>query len=110
MSSSAFSNIPTRVYIGIEALTGNFNFSSSQDGYYLRWTGVNNITGTFRTDATHPIVNASVFTVYQAGAGTITITGASGVTLNGFDNTLGQYYGLQIIKVAENIYDAIGGI
>ena len=110
MSSSAFSNIPTRVYIGIETLTGNFNFTSSQDGYYLRWTGVNNITGTFRTDATHPIVNASVFTVYQAGAGTLTITGAVGVTLNGFDNTLGQYYGLQIIKVAENIYDAIGGI
>lgn len=110
MSSSAFSNIPTRVYIGIEALTGNFNFSSSQDGYYLRWTGVNNITGTFRTDATHPIVNASVFTVYQAGEGTITITGASGVAVNGSYNTFGQYYGLQIIKAGTDLYDIVGGV
>lgn len=109
MSSSAFSNIPTRVYIGIETLTGNFNFTSSQDGYYLRWTGTNNITGTFRTNATHAINNASVFTIYQAGAGTITITGAVGVTINGAYNSLGQYYGLQAIKVDTDVYDILGG-
>jgi hypothetical protein len=110
MSSSAFSNIPTRVYIGIETLTGNFDFSSSQDGYYLRWTGTNDITGTFRTDATHPITNASVFTVYQAGAGIITITGASGVTINGPNESAGQYSAIQAIKSATDIFDVVGGI
>lgn len=110
MGTSAFSNVPTRVYIGVNSLTGNFNFDSSQDGYYLRYTGVNNITGTFRTDATHYIQNASVFTLYQAGAGTITVTGASGVVINGYNNTQGQYYGLQIIKASGDLYDAIGGI
>jgi hypothetical protein len=109
MANSAFSNIPTRVYIGIDTLTGNFNFQSSQDGYYLRYTGVSNITGTFRTDSNHYIQNASVFTLYQGGAGVIYVTGASGVTVNGYDNTQGQYYAMQIIKAASNIYDTIGG-
>lgn len=110
MSSSAFSNIPTRVYIGIETLTGNFNFTSSQDGYYLRWTGTNNITGTFRTNATHAITNASVFTIYQAGAGTVTITGAVGVTINGLNDSPAQYTAFQAIKSDTDIYDVIGGI
>lgn len=110
MSSSAFSNIPTRVYIGIETLTGNFNFASTQDGYYLRWTGTNNITGTFRTNATHAITTASVFTAYQAGAGTITITGASGVTVNGPLESAGQYSAIQAIKSDTDVFDVVGGI
>jgi hypothetical protein len=108
MSSSAFSNVPTRVYIGISTLTGNFNFDSTQDGYYLRYTGVSNITGTFQTDATTPIQNAAVFTLYQGGAGAITVTGASGVTVNGYHNTQGQYYAMQVIKVGTNLYDTVG--
>lgn len=111
MSSSAFSNAPSRQYIGISGLlNANFDFDSSQDGYYLRHTGVSNITGTFRSDATHTIQLASVFTVYQAGAGAVTVTGASGVTVNGGETTQGQYYGLQIIKSGPNLYDIIGGI
>lgn len=109
MGTSAFSNIPTRQYIGVSTLTGNFNFDSSQDGYYLRYTGVSNITGTFRTDATHYIQPASVFTLYQGGAGVIYVTGASGVTMNGFDNTQGRYYAIQVIKAGTNLYDTIGG-
>lgn len=111
MSSTAFSNQPSRQYIGVSGLlNANFNFDSSQDGYYLRHTGVSNITGTFRTDATHTIQLGSVFTLYQAGLGTVTVTGAAGVTINGFDNTQGQYYGLQVIKVGTDLYDAVGGI
>ena len=110
MSSTAFSNVPSRQYIGVSGLGANFNFDSSMDGYFLRSTGVANITGTFRTDATHTIQTSSVFTIYQAGAETVTITGAVGVTINGFDNTQAQYYGLQVIKVGANLYDAIGGI
>jgi len=110
MSSSAFSNIPTRVYIGIETLTGNFDFTSSQDGYYLRWTGTNNITGTFRTNATHAITNASVFTIYQAGAGTVTITGNVGVTVNGPLESVGQYSAIQAVKSDTDVFDIIGGI
>lgn len=109
MSSSAFSNIPTRVYIGIETLTGNFNFASTQDGYYLRYTGNSNITGTFRTDATHNILNASVFTVFQAGSGYITITGASGVTINGDNVSQGVNKAIQAIKSSTDSYDIIGG-
>lgn len=109
MSSSAFANIPTRVYIGIDTLTGNFNFASTQDGYYLRYTGINNITGTFRTDADHAIQNASVFTMFQAGAGTITITGASGVSINGTNTSQGQNKAIQAIKASTNVYDVIGG-
>jgi len=110
MSSSAFSNIPTRVYIGIENLTGNFDFTSSQDGYYLRWTGTNNITGTFRTNATHAITTASVFTAYQAGAGSITITGAVGVTINGPYESAGQNSAIQAIKSDTDVFDIVGGI
>lgn len=110
MSSSAFSNIPTRVYIGVDTISGNFNFTSTQDGYYLRYTGNSNITGTFRTDDVHPIQNASVFSVFQAGSGYLTIVGASGVTINGDASTQGQYKAIQAIKAAANTYDIIGGV
>lgn len=109
MGSSAFSNVPTRQYIGVSGVTGNFNFDSSLDGYYLRYTGVSPVTGTFRNDATHYIQPASVFTLYQGGAGMIIVTGASGVTINGYDNTQGQYFAIQVIKADSNLYDAIGG-
>jgi len=109
MANSAFSNVPSRAYISVESITGDFDFASSQDGYYLRWTGVSNITGNFRTEATHPISDASVFTVFQAGAGTVTITGAGGVTINGNNVTAGQNKALQVIKSGSDTYDALGG-
>lgn len=109
MANSAFSNAPTASYFGISDLTGDFNFESSQSNYYLRWTGIANITGTFRTDATHPISNSSVFTIFQAGDGTVSISGAAGVTVNGSYTTIGQHKTLQVIKYDSNSYDVIGG-
>lgn len=109
MANSAFSNAPTSTYFGVSDLTGDFNFDSSQSNYYLRWTGVANITGTFRTDAVHQIYNSSIFTIFQAGAGTVSISGAAGVTINGDYTTLGQHKALQVVKYTGNAYDVIGG-
>ena len=77
---------------------------------YLRYTGLLNVSGSFRTDAVHPVDVGSVFTIYQAGIGTVTVVGETGVTINGPPTTDGQYTCIQAIKSGADMYDIIGGV
>ena len=97
-----------RTYITASNKTTHFQLSNTEEGYYLRSTSATAISCSIRTNATHAIANNSVFTIWQAGAGTVTVTG-SGVTINGTRTTAGQYKAIQIIKVGTNTYDVIGG-
>lgn len=62
------------------------------------------------SDVAFPV--PTVITIEQTGAGTVTIVADDGVTLNAYEggvSTYGQYYGLQIIQVAEDVWTLIAG-
>lgn len=48
-------------------------------------------------------------TIEQAGAGTVTVTGDTGVTINGNLSTGGQYMIVVLVKTAINTWTCIGG-
>jgi hypothetical protein len=73
---------------------------------YKRYTGATDINVT----VPNTIPLGRPVTLYQAGAGVITLAGAVDVVLNGGPKTAGQNTAIQILKVADNIFDVIGGV
>jgi hypothetical protein len=70
------------------------------------------ITLTIPTDASVAFPVGTVITVEQAGAGIVTVVGASGVSVNAFGGaqTAGQYAIVQLRKKAANDWRLYGGI
>ena len=84
-----------------------FTVNSEDNQMYIRYTGTADIV-IIVADADFEIGN--VITLRQANTGTITLQAAEGVILNGGATTAGQNMSIQLIKVAENQFDVIGGI
>lgn len=80
-------------------------------GKYLRMNNAASITFTVPLNSSVAFATGTVITVIQIGAGVVTV-GGSGVTLNAKDGlkTNGQYAALQLIKVATDTWDVIGGV
>ena len=90
--------------------TANFTFALSEAGAYVRSTSATAITATIDTEANVNFPVGTILTIRQAGAGQVTVTGGLGVTLNGDRKTAAQHKSLQIIKVASDVFDIIGGV
>lgn len=86
--------------------TGTFIVGVDDGNKYIRYTGATDITVT----VPNSILTGQTITLWQAGAGKITLVGDTGVILNGNLSTAGQYTAMQIIKVADNLFDVIGGV
>lgn len=76
---------------------------------YIRCTSASAVTITVPTNASVAFNVGTVITIFQAGAGQVTVSNGS-VTFNGDKKTIGQNKGLQIIKVATDTWDVLGGI
>lgn len=92
--------------ITIQTHDVGFNLASGDEETYIRYTGATDITVTVQNS----ILTGQPITLWQAGAGKITLVGDAGVILNGNLSTAGQYTAIQIIKVADNLFDVIGGV
>lgn len=78
---------------------------------YKRMTAATAVTITVPTNASVAFPTGTVVTFVQAGAGQITVSPVSGtVTLNGGNKSFKQYSVIQVIKVATDTWDLIGGI
>ena len=90
--------------------SANFTFALSEAGAYVRSTSATAITATIDTEANVNFPVGTILTIRQAGAGQVTVSGGLGVTLNGDRKTAAQHKSLQIIKVAGDVFDIIGGV
>lgn len=96
----------------INSQTGTtYTLNLADSGKYLRMNNASAITLTVPTNSSAAFGIGTVITVIQVGAGVVTISGA-GVTFNTIDgnSTAGQYGSLQLIKVATDTWDIIGGV
>ncbi len=84
--------------------------TTSDLGKLLRCNNAGAITLRIDTNANQPLPIGAVITVEQAGAGVVTITPISGVTINPTARkTWGQYSVIQLIKVGTNTWNVVGG-
>lgn len=90
----------------------SLTITSTHSNKYIRVNRTNNVTVTVPTHTTYPANHGTTLTFIQIGNGVVKLNGASGVTLNAFEglDTAGQYAAIQVIKVADNVWDVIGGI
>jgi len=95
-----FSSVTTTAYIP----------SLTDLNKYIIVRNTDAVTITIPTNSSVPFSIGSVITFEQSGAGTITIGGDTGVTINGNRSSGGQYMILVLVKTAENIWTCIGGI
>lgn len=80
-------------------------------GLMLRMNNANAITLTIDTNANQPLDTGTVITIEQQGAGVVTVTPASGVTINSTSRkTWGQYTVIQVYKVDTDVWNVIGGV
>ena len=83
-----------------------FSLSSTDSNTYIRYTGATDISVT----VPNTLLEGQPVTLWQAGAGVITLVGDTDVVLNGDVNTAGQNKAIQVVKVADNLFDVIGGV
>lgn len=82
------------------------------DGY-IRFTNAGAIAFTVPANASVAYRVGTVLTIRQGGAGTVTITPDTGVTLNSFGGSLttaGQHATVQMKQVAVDVWDVIGHV
>jgi hypothetical protein len=88
------------------------NDSTSQGSRLIRTTSASPVTITVPTNASQPIAVGVQVPIRQAGAGVITLTPQSGVTLNAQVGktlaTAGQGSSILLVKVATNEWDVLG--
>ena len=90
--------------------TANFTFALTEAGAYIRSTSATAIIATIDIDTNVSFPIGTILTIRQAGAGQVTVSYGIGVTLNGDRKTAAQHKSLQIIKVANDTWDVIGGV
>ena len=101
---------------GVEVVVGVVNADAITLGltHINKVTTIENVAGvsvTIPTDIVLDLPVNGVFTLIQMGAGKLTLSSV-GLTLNSFENgltTAGQYAAIQIIKIAPNSWNVIGG-
>lgn len=91
----------------------SYTIALSDLGSLVELSNASPITVTVPTEAVHPFTVGDRVDILQTGAGQVTIAGASGVTVNAFDNGLklnGQWAAATLIKRATNTWVAIGNL
>ena len=86
-----------------------YSLTDANFGAYTRFTSATAVTVTVDPDI-DLTSDYKVATFRQAGAGTVTFVAGAGVTINGSLTMNGQNSNLQLIQVAANEYDELGGI
>lgn len=93
--------------ITIQTKSADFDLAPGDEGTYIRYTGATDIS----VAVPNTVEIGQPITIFQAGAGVITLTAGTGITaLNGDAKTGGQGKGIQTMKVADGIIDNIGGV
>ena len=100
---------------GINNQTGTtYTLIATDAGKVVRLDNANPITLTVPKNATVEIPVNTIIRLCQAGAGAIEIapeeTGPDVPTLNGLLNSDFQYAYLTLIKVADDVWDVVGGV
>jgi hypothetical protein len=88
-----------------------YTFAQNDVLAFVNFTSGSAVTATIPTHATVAWANGSVLYFQQGGAGTVTIAGAGGVTINHVSATLGlsgQYAVGQAICTAQDVWTAFG--
>jgi hypothetical protein len=100
-------------HLPISTITGTtYTLVLTDDGKYLRCNNASGCVVTVPLYSSVAFDTGVVISFNQIGAGTVSVTGATtGVTLNAYDglSTYGQYAGMQIVNVSQNIWDVIAG-
>lgn len=98
----------------ISESSGSFQIGATHLDNYVRVSFGTDVYAIVPLNATLAIPVGTVVTLFQVGAGVVTLAGeTAGVTLNAYDSglsTTGQYAGIQLTKVATNEWDVIGGV
>ena len=95
--------------VEITAKSSAWTFSMSEGDYY-RYTGASDASATVPPNSSQAYPIGAVITIRQAGAGVVTATAGSGVTINGDTKTADQNKAIQLVKIDTNIWDCIGGV
>jgi hypothetical protein len=100
--------------VSINSQTGTtYTLVLGDAGKYIRLNNASDITVTVPPNSSVAFDVGTVITGIQIGAGVVTLDEGSGVTLNALDDglsTAGQYAAIQLIKVATDTWDVIGGV
>ena len=99
-------NVWQPVIQSISNKTSGFTLELSDVGKYIR---VNSATDVVVTVPDLNFPTGACISFEQVGAGTITITAGTGVTVNGEVISGGQYKVIQIIKVSFKEWTVVGG-
>jgi len=92
----------------IRTVSGTTDTLTAADaGRYIRCTNAAAVAVTIDDALFSP---GDVITIRQAGAGTVTVTAGSGVTLNGNADTAGQHSTIQALCVTASTFDLTGGV
>lgn len=92
----------------IRTITGTTDTPTAADaGRYLRCTNASAVTVTIDDNV---FVPGDVVTIREAGAGLVSLAAGTGVTLNGDTDAGGQHKALQIVCIASDLFDVIGGV
>lgn len=98
----------------IETIAGTTpTLANSQKGRYLRTSSGSAVTYLVPKNADVNIPVTSVFNIVQGGAGTVTITPDSGVTINsagGLTDIAAQFGVVTLVKVGEDEWDLFGNL
>ena len=99
--------------LSVTLITGTtYTLVAGDAGDYLRFNNASGCTVSIPLNATVDFAVGTVVTMEQAGAGGVTVQGSTtGVTINAYDGktTYGQYAGMQIIQVADDVWTCIAG-
>jgi hypothetical protein len=104
---------PTQIQTDINAQTGTTYTNVITDaGKFITCSNASAIAFTLATSASVAHAVGDTFAVMMIGAGVVTITGDTGVTINGVSAgacAMTQYQCITLVKIATNEWLAIGG-
>lgn len=107
---------PAELPIGIKKATGSSYSFIMEDASIKGGVSAVQLTNSSEVSAFIPhdsVVNfpvGSIINVLQGGTGTVVLTGAQDVTVNGAATSRGQFHAMAAIKIDSNTWNAIGGI
>lgn len=93
--------------------SGPYTFATSDEGCIVASLGADPITFTIDSDANTPFPVGAIIGLEQQGAGSLTIAGAVGVTVNSLDGSLtlaGQWACAALRKIADNTWILAGAL
>jgi hypothetical protein len=99
--------------VSINEQTGTtYTLVLSDAGKLVRCSNSSAIAVTVPTNSSVAYPTGTTITIEQQGAGQITVSGDSGVTVNAYGGTktMGQYAMVQIIKVGTDTWTLTGGV